>query len=426
MTVNLDLQHLTGIGLAFGLGLLVGIQRGWSLRNFADGTRFAGIRTFGLLGLAGGIAGALYTHAQGPALILLAGAAALIVIGYRRMSSNEGQISGTASIVGLITLAAGFLAATGEYLLGTIIVVAMVVLLSMRSSLHQWVNHLSEKEMLAIARFAVVALVILPLLPDRDMGPFDAWNPRQLWLVVVMVSGFSFAGYFATKMFGPKQGEIAAACAGSMVSSTAVTAALAARMKQGDGNRAVQAGAISAASLVMFLRVLLLVALLAPFAFGSLALLLAPAGAVSFLFAAWYLRKDHSGGESGPDAEPHQPHLRNPFDLGPAFLLTALVMIFTVAARYARSHYGDQELAVVLAMSGTVDVDSAIITLGSLPAGAISAEIAGIVLAVPVILNTLFKAAIAVSLGGWRQGKHGALPLLASSAAIFLGWLVVY
>jgi uncharacterized membrane protein (DUF4010 family) len=428
MTANLDLHHLTGIGLALGLGLLVGIQRGWSLRNLAEGTRFAGIRTFGLLGLAGGIAGTLYGTAQGPALIMLAAAAALIVIGYRRMSNNDSQISGTASMVGLITLASGFVAATGEYLLGTIIVVAMVMLLSMRSSLHRWVSHLSEKEMLAIARFAVIALVILPILPDRGLGPYDAWNPRQLWLVVVMVSGFSFAGYFATKLLGPKRGVIAAACAGAMVSSTAVTAALAARMKQGQGDPRIQAAAISAASVVMFLRVLLLVALLAPFALGKLALLVAPAVLVSLAFAAWYLRMARPGSANGEDeegAEPHQANLRNPFDLGPALLLTGMVMVFTLIARYVLAYYGDQELAIVLAISGTVDVDSAIITMGSLPPGAIAADIAAVVLAVPAVLNTLFKSSIAVSLGGWKQGKHGAIPLIASAATIILTWVVL-
>ncbi len=427
MTANLDLHHLTGIGLALGLGLLVGIQRGWSQRNLAEGTRFAGIRTFGLIGLIGGIAGALYSNTSGPALILLAGATALIVIGYRRMSNNDSQISGTASVVGLITLASGFVAATGEHLLGTIIVVAMVLLLAMRSSLHRWVNHLSEKEIIAIARFAVIALVIMPLLPDRGLGPYDAWNPRQLWLVVVMVSGFSFAGYFAAKMLGPTRGVIATACAGAMVSSTAVTAALASSMKQQTGIAAIQAAAISAASVVMFLRVLLLVAVLAPFALATLAVLAAPAMLVSLGFAAWYLHMARPEIANEEAAEPQQEaKLRNPFDLGPALLLTGMVMIFAVAARYVLAYYGDQELALVLAVSGTVDVDSAIITMGSLPDGAIAADVAGVVLAVPVTLNTLFKSGIAASLGGWKQGKHGALPLLASAAAIFLSWLVLH
>ena len=190
MITAFDQRQVTGMMLALALGLLVGIQRQWSQRKLPGGTRFAGVRTFGLLGLAGGIAGLLYQSAAGPAVVLLGAAAALVVIGYRRSSTDAKHISGTASVVGLITLAGGFLAGWGERLIATAIVVAMVLLLAMRSSLHRWIDRLNEREVLAIARFAVIAMVILPLLPDRGMGPYNAWNPRQLWLVVVLVSGF--------------------------------------------------------------------------------------------------------------------------------------------------------------------------------------------------------------------------------------------
>ncbi|MBS1239597.1 MAG: hypothetical protein H6R45_303, partial [Proteobacteria bacterium] len=146
MESALDTSHLIGVGLGLALGLLVGIQRGWALRDMAEGTRFAGVRTFGLLGLAGGIGGAVYAAAPGPAMVLLAASAALVVLGYRRASRGEAQISGTTSIVGLITIASGFVAASGERLLGTAIAVAMVVLLSLRGKLHGLVNSLSEKE----------------------------------------------------------------------------------------------------------------------------------------------------------------------------------------------------------------------------------------------------------------------------------------
>jgi len=422
MDAGFNLGELTDIGLALALGLLVGIQRGWSQRRLARGTRFAGIRTFGLLGLAGGIAGMLYASAPGPALILLAGTAALVVLGYRRTSEDARQVSGTASMVALITIASGFLVTAGERLIGTAIAVAMVLLLSMRSSLHRWVNRLNEKEVMAIARFAVIAMVILPLLPNRGMGPYDAWNPRQIWLVVVMVSGFSFAGYFATKLLGPSKGILATACAGSMVSSTAVTASLAAKMKQGDADQAILAGAVSAASVVMFIRVLLLVGVLAPFALGEFAILVAPAMLVSLGFAAWFLR---NAKPAAPSEHPHEVKLRNPFDLGPAILLALLVMVFTAAARFTLLRFGDQGLSVVLALSGTIDVDSAIITMGSLPAGTIDAKTAGLVLAIPVALNTLFKSAIATSLGGWKEGKRGTLPLLATALTVAAAYFIL-
>ena len=170
----------------------------------------------------------------------------------------------------------------------------------------------------------------------------------------------------------------------------------------------------------MFMRVLLLVGVLAPFALASFAKLVAAGMLVSFAAAAWFLR------QSRPvDAHPPQKMVvRNPFDLGPALLLTVLVMALTVIARWVLENYGDRGLGAVLAISGTVDVDSAIITLGGLPPGTLTAEVAGAVLAVPVTLNTLFKAGITVSVARGK-GWSGAWPLLTAAAAVALSWLVL-
>lgn len=414
---NLDMARLGGIALALALGLLVGVQRGWALRNATPGSRFAGIRTYGLLGLAGGVAGTLTRHSQFLTGVVLATSAGLILVSYFRSTQRGGSLSGTASIAGLLTLACGFLAATGAQLTATAIAVAMALLLALRSQLHGLVARLNEVEVLAVARFALIAAVILPLLPDRAFGPYLAWNPRGLWLVVVLVSGFSFAGYVAARLLGPSRGTIATAAAGSMVSSTAVTAALANRMKSGgeaaQGSDAIVLAAIAAASATMFLRVVVLVAWLAPFALKSFAVLAAPGLVTSLIAAAWFLRharRAHPGGGAALD-------VRNPFDLGPALLLMALVMAMTLAARWVLARYGNQGLAVVLALSGTVDVDSAIITMGNLPAGTLSPRMAGLALLPPIVLNTLFKAGVALSIAGWRRAWPAALALAASALA---------
>ena len=424
MFANLQLDHAMGIALALALGLLVGVQRGWTLRDRPEGSRFAGIRTFALMGLTGGIAGALYASAQGPATVLLAAAALLVLIGYARANRVRGAVSGTGTMVGLLTLACGYLAGSGEWLLGIAVTVAMVLLLALRTQLHGWVSRLSEREVLSIARFALIAMVILPLLPDKGYGPYQAWNPRQLWLVVVMVSGFSFAGYFATKALGATRGLLATAAAGSMVSSTAVTADLAGRLRDGSAEPQLLAAAIATASCTMVLRVILLTGLLAPFALRPFALLVAPAALASLLFALWFLRRADWGRRQAPAED---MAVRNPFDIGPALLLTAMVMALTVAAHWVLGRFGDRGLATVLAISGTVDVDSAIITMGSLPQGTLAAQIAALVLAVPVTLNTLFKGAVAVGIAGWRLGRLGALPLLAVALLVVamcaaMGW----
>ena len=404
---------LTGIGLALTLGLLVGVQRGWTQRSEPAGHRFAGIRTYGLLGLAGGIAGAFQAQAAGMAFVLLLATAALVVLGYWRSTQKNSSISGTASLAGLITLAAGFLAGIGTFALASALAGITVLVLSQRSRLHRVLRHIDEAEMMAIARFALIALVILPLLPDTPMGPMDAWRPRQLWLVVVLVSGFSLAGYAGVKLLGPARGVLATAAAGSMVSSTAVTASLGGKLRDGAGDVLLLNAGIALASAVMFLRVLLLTAALAPFALADFATYAVPGMLASLAATALLLRRQR---ENVPPGETLIA-VRNPFEIKPALLLMVLTMALTVAARWVLARYGDAGLATVLAISGTVDVDSAVITMGNLPAGTLTPRVAGLVLCAPVVLNTLFKTATLVGLAG-RKGLPAAAAMLASVAAL--------
>jgi uncharacterized membrane protein (DUF4010 family) len=408
------------------LGLLVGVERGWTQRDQAPGTRFAGIRTFGLLGLAGGLGGAL--QAAFPVLsgVLLAATAVLVVMGYWRSTRGQtaapASISGTASLVGLLPLACGFVAGAGGHALASAATGVMVLVLAMRHQLHDWIRRLDEREVLAIAHFALIALVILPLLPDTPMGPLDAWRPRQIWLVVVLVCGFSFLGYIAAHRLGATKGTLATAAAGSMVSSTAVTAAVAGRLRDGSGDPATLNSAIALASAVMFIRVMALVAALAPFALTMLLAWALPGMAVS-LIGAWLIGRRRP--DTGAAAEQAMP-LRNPFALGPALLLAALVMVLSVAARWVLARYGDAGLATVLALSGMLDVDSAIITMGNLPAGTVDPRLAALILMPPVLLNTLMKAGAAVGLAGWAKAWRGAAVLGASAIAALaaLPWLL--
>jgi uncharacterized membrane protein (DUF4010 family) len=413
--------NLGGLALALALGLLVGVQRGWAQRQDKPGSRFAGIRTFGLLGLAGGMAQSLAAPAPAFSAILLGTAAALILAGYVRASGRGDALSGTASVAGLLTLACGYLAAGGQQVVATAIAVAMMLLLAMRSQLHRLVGRMSEAEVLAIGRFALIAMVILPLLPDRDFGPYAAWNPRSLWLVVVLVSGFSFVGYIAARLLGPSRGTLATAAAGSMVSSTAVTAGLASHLKQPEADHALYHCGVALASAVMFARVTVLVAMLAPFALAKFAVLSMPGAAVSMIAAGWFLRRARRARQPGEATA----RLRNPFSLGPALLLMLMVMAMTLLARWVLDRAGNAGLAVVLALSGSVDVDSAIITMGNLPPGTLTARTAALVLLAPIMLNTLFKAGTTIGIAGWRNAWPSALALAASALAAGAAALVL-
>lgn len=406
-------SELYATGLALALGLLIGVQRGWVSRRDPAGSRFAGVRTYGLFGLAGGVAGVLQTRASALAFVLLAASAGLVLLGYWRSTKGRASVSGTASLTGLITLAAGFLAGSGEFALASVLTGTTVLVLAQRNRWHHWLRHIEEQEMQAIARFALIALVILPLLPDTPLGPYGAWRPRQLWLVVVLVSGFSFAGYAAVKLLGPARGVLATAVAGSMVSSTAVTAALAGKLRDNADDPHLLNAGVALASATMFLRVILLTAALAPFALTGFATLALPAMAVSLL-VSWLILRRKTKVEASADSA---ITIRNPFDLKPALLLMALTMALTLAARWVLEQYGDAGLAVVLAISGTADVDSAIITMGNLPSGTLTPRVAALILALPVTLNTLFKTATLLGLAG-KRGLPGAAAMIVSVIAL--------
>jgi uncharacterized membrane protein (DUF4010 family) len=423
MQTALDYGELAGLGIALALGLLVGIQRGWAQRQEPAGHRFAGIRTYGLLGFAGGISGTLQHRVPGLAVVLMLATAALVVAGYWRTTQREDTVSGTASLTGLITLTCGFLAGSGEYALASAGTGVTVLVLAMRRRLHHWLRHMDEREMLAIARFALIALVILPLLPDTAYGPYHAWRPRQLWLIVVLVSGFSFAGYAATRLLGASRGVLATAAAGAMVSSTAVTASLAGKLRDPGNDAAVCNAGIALASAVMFLRIMVLTGALAGFALPTLAKLAGPGMIASLIATALILRSRHDGVQLAQD-DPTVA-LRNPFDLGPALALMVLTMVLTVAAHWVLNRYGDAGLATVLAISGVVDVDSAIITMGNLPPGTLAPHIAGLVLVPPFMLNTLFKTTTLLGIAGWQRGWQGAVAMLGSIAVAAAGLLLV-
>lgn len=414
------LDPYLGAGLALALGLLIGVERGWSHRLDPDGSRIAGIRTFGVLGLVGGLAGTLGAHGSmlmGAIVVLLAGAA--LLIGYAG-SAAKGDLSATTAIVGVETLGLGVLAATGHMVLASVAAAVTTLTLSQRRQLHQWVAGLSEAEVQAIARFGLIALAILPLLPDRAFGPLDAWNLRQIWMVVVLVSGLSLVGYAVSTRLGGSKAILVTAAAGAVVSSTAVTASLASHLRRGDADEAGLVAGIALATSVMFARVLILVAVLTPFALPALALVAVPAGLTSAVAVAWILRAPRNLEAPGP-AHP----VRNPFDLGPALLLGALVMVISLAGKWSLGAFGGAGLATVLGISGALDVDAAVIALSGLAPGSITSGQAGLALAAPILANTLVKAVLALFLAGGRAGWRAAAPLLFSLAAGGAGVLLL-
>ncbi len=401
---------------ALAAGLLIGTERGWKLKRQKAGTRVAGVRTFSLLGLVGGIAGLLGAAGQ-PLIgaILAAGAVALMLIAYS--GDLKARRDATSAVAALATLAIGFLAGMGSPGLAIAGAAVVVMLLAMRSELHGLVGRLDEDDVKALARFAVIALGVLPLLPNRDMGPLDAWNPQKLWLVVVLVTGFSFAGYIANRLFGERWGTIGTALFGGAYSSTAVTASLAQRLGRGQKGGPEPAG-IALASVVMYIRVLILVAVLAGPTWWTFAPLIAPALAVALIAGGLLWWRSTPGDTPEPAG--------NPIKLVPALGFLLFVAIAAVATRWAEGRFGEQGIAALILATGSFDVDVAIVTVGRLRPGAILPTLAALALAGTVVANMCVKIGITLAYARGK-GLRAALALGASTmvlmASIAVGWL---
>jgi uncharacterized membrane protein (DUF4010 family) len=404
------------IATALACGLLIGIERGWKLKEQKPGSRVAGVRTFSMLGLGSGIAGLL--GALGQPIVagaLAVGAVALMVIAYAPVL--KAHRDSTSAVAALVTIAIGFLSGSGSPSLAIACAAIAVALLALRNELHGFVDRLEAEDVKALARYAVIAGAVLPFLPNGHYGPLGAWNPQKLWLVVVLVTGFSFLGYVANRIFGERNGTIATALIGGAYSSTAVTQSLAQRLGSAQRGGAEPAG-IALATSVMYLRVTLLVGLLATRALVPFALLVAPAFVVSAAAGWWLYRK------APKCAAPTPPG--NPIAIVPALGFLAFVAIAAVAARWAAGRFGEQGLAGLLLIVGSTDVDTAIITLGGLDPKAISASLAALALAGTVLVNMAVKLGLTLAYARSR-GYSAALALGASMIAqvssIAVAWL---
>ena len=409
--------ELLALGAALAAGLLIGIERGWKLRLAAEGARVAGVRTFSLLGFLSGTAGLISKGGYGlTGAVLIAVAGATLVVGYTLRARADQMPDATSAIAACVTLALGFIAGIGEAALAVAGAALVTLLLALRSEVHGLIGRLDEADVKALARYAVIALAVLPFLPRGTYGPYDAWDPQKLWLVVVLVTGFSFAGYVANRMFGARHGTIATAAIGGAYSSTAVTYSFAQQLGAGEGGGAESAG-IALASAVMYLRVLVLVgalatSILAPFAKVILPALLA--GAASSLWL--YLRAPKSVGPVIP---------RNPIALLPALTFVLFVASAAVAARWAQDRFGEQGIALLILAMGSMDVDAAIVTVGGLKAGTISPQLAALALGGTVLINMTVKLGVTLAYAR-KSGRNAAVALGSSMLALVLSLMGGY
>lgn len=412
-SISLILSLLSGVAS----GLLIGIERGWQQREMADGTRVAGIRTFALIGGSGSL-GALIVQEVSVliAAIIISGVVVLLLVAFLRDRPKTGNRDVTTMVATMIALALGLIGGAGFPAVAIAGAAFVTFILATRVSSHSLLRSLSQEEVQAIARFAVISVAVLPFLPNAQYGPYDAWNPFKLWLVLVLVIGFSIAGYVACRMIGQGRGMIATAVIGGTYSSSAVTASLASSLAQGASGPF--ATGIALASAIMYLRVLVLTAILAPSAAQPLAWVLAPASFAAFAVSAiaWRFERSHGG------TTPHP--MKKPFEFLPALGFLIAMGAASLLVRWAEVKFGEAGGAWSLFLSGSIDVDAAIVAYSGLPRDSVSPAIAALALGGTVAVNMAFKIVIVVANAGLNAGRLAALSLVAS-LAVLLGTLAL-
>jgi uncharacterized membrane protein (DUF4010 family) len=271
--MHMDLEELLSrVALAFGIGLLVGLERGWRAREGGPGSRAAGVRTFAITGLLGGVVAALGTGPDGALTMagsVLLGAAfiayaAVIALFARDENKATHSHSATTAIAALLTFMLGAYALIGNVYVVAASAVAATGILVVREELHEWVRKITLPELQSGLVLLAMTFIVLPLVPDRRIGPFGGVDPREIWIIAIALAAVSFGGYVAVKVLGARRGVLLAAAIGGLVSSTAVTFLNARRAAAGEGSARLLAAGVALATAVSFVRVAAIIAVLKP------------------------------------------------------------------------------------------------------------------------------------------------------------------
>lgn len=384
------------LGVALALGLLIGLERGWKRRSEAEGTRVAGLRTFGLLGLLGGIL-ALLARELG-AIVLAVGFAALaavlvLVYLHNVRVRDEADRGITSLIAGLLTLTLGGLAGVGYTGVAAAGAVVTALLLNLKPTLHGWLERLSRDELLAVLKLGLISVVVLPVLPDRGYGPWDVLNPWAIWWLVVLIAGISFVGYFAMKMLGPGRGIPLTGLFGGLTSSTATTLSFARMGRRQPELGPILASGIAIAAATMFPRILLEVAVVNSALLEVLAPVIAVVTLLMLLGALLLWWRSPGPVESG------EVNLKNPFEIAPALQFAALLAGVMVLAEAARQWFGDTGVFVLAAVSGLTDVDAITLSMARMAGDDLAPDSAVGAILIAAAVNTAVKVILAALLG---------------------------
>lgn len=412
-----ELSSLPRYVVALAIGLLMGLERE---RNPAAK---AGLRTFALTALLAVLVAHLSAAVGAPWLIavglLLVGA--MMIAAYMRTAALPEDDPGTTTIAALmLCYCLGILVWHNQIQLAVMLGIAATMLLYFKPELRGLTQHLSRRDLLSMLQFAVLALIILPLLPDRSYGPYGALNPYQLWWMVVLISGVSLAGYAALRLVGQKRGSVMLGLLGGLVSSTATTLSFSRHARANQAMLPIAVTVIVLANLVVLMRLSVLAAVLAPSVLPQLLPVLLGGLLVGGMGAIYGVKKLH------PQGDPPKLEMSNPTELRTALGFGLMYGIVLLASAWLSDWIGNSGLYGVALVSGLTDVDA--ITLSSLRLlnlDKLDGGVAVNVILLAIMSNLAFKSVLAFSIGGSKLARHAVAGMGAIGLGLIVAWAIM-
>ena len=406
--------------LALAIGFMIGVERGWQEREVRDGSRAAGVRTYALIGLLGGVCALLIPFAGSLFLgaAFIAFAASLAMFEWREANVFD-SASATGMIAGLITFAIGAYVVVGNMVVAAASGIAATFILAERKALHAFVENLKWTELRAGLLLLVMSFVLLPLLPDHPVDPWQALNPRQLWLMIVLIAALSFVGYICVRVAGERAGLIFAAAAGGFVSSTTVTWTYARLARSQPDSSMPLAAAVTTSWAVSLTRMSAIGIALAPGLLWPLASILALP--VLLLLGASLLLYRRSAVEH----ERSPLILTNPFELSEVLKFGLLLAAVTFIAKVTGSGTNQLGLIPLAAVSGLVDVDPITLSTAKIAGQAVTLPFAATVIVIAGAANQFFKTVLAIVLGSRAFAIYMASASVVSAVSAAVLWVAL-
>ncbi|ADV46128.1 MgtC/SapB family protein [Nitratifractor salsuginis] len=416
----MDYSMIQSLAVVILLGFAIGMQRTLTYMRAEERT-FGGSRTFALIALAGYMAAWLDERFTGTILVTLAVLGILLALSYYVKVTKAGRWGMTTQIAALVTYLLGVLAYRGELLWAVFIGVVVIILLEIKPRLQALERHIGPTDVNAVILLLTMSFVILPILPDKMIGPGHLFNPYKTWLMAVIIAGISFVGYVAIKVLGQKHGVFLTGAAGGLISSTAVSISLSQMFHKQYDLINNYAGGIAIACTFMYLRVLFEAFVIHP----ELAWRLTPAylgAAVSGLLYSWWFYRHSKAAEINLE---NNAIAKNPLQLSEAIKFGILFGIIYGAIAFVQGRYGNIGVYLVSFFSGLTDVDAITLSLSELAKDGKLAETAsmnGIVIA--SVTNSIVKLGIVYWLGGVKLGWKLTLFFLVTLGMMGLGlWI---